>query len=113
MANETDDKRLNPEIKAKWLAALRSGKYEQGQSQLRPTDTEFCCLGVLCDLLNPHWDKRPTGDGYNHASGGVMFTSTPVRVTAGLSTNAESQLMKMNDDGISFAQIADYIEAKL
>lgn len=42
-------KKLNPEIKKKWVKALRSGKYNQCDGQLRQGDT-FCCLGVLCDL---------------------------------------------------------------
>lgn len=33
--------------------ALRSGKYEQGQGKLRSNHNEFCCLGVLCDLVDP------------------------------------------------------------
>lgn len=46
--------RMNPEIKALWLEALRSGEYEQGEGWLKqmPDDgpAEYCCLGVLCDL---------------------------------------------------------------
>lgn len=44
---------MNQEIKAQWIAALRSGDYKQGWKCLaRKTDkgTEYCCLGVLCDL---------------------------------------------------------------
>lgn len=40
---------MNKQVKKKWVAALRSGKYEQGRSALRCGD-KFCCLGVLCDL---------------------------------------------------------------
>lgn len=56
MTNDTtvDVGKLKPEVKAKWLAALRSGEYQQGVSQLRYEDPDkvqrFCCLGVLCDL---------------------------------------------------------------
>lgn len=45
---------MNPEIKAKWVAALRSGEYLQGTGQLLNTysgASKYCCLGVLCDLL--------------------------------------------------------------
>jgi hypothetical protein len=47
--------RMNPEIKARWVAALRSGEYKQGKGNLRISDHRlsddvFCCLGVLCDL---------------------------------------------------------------
>ena len=41
---------MNPEVKTKWLEALRSGKYKQGTGKLRSTDDTFCCLGVLCDI---------------------------------------------------------------
>lgn len=41
---------MNKDIKAQWVAALRSGEYEQGNSVLRTPDDKFCCLGVLCDL---------------------------------------------------------------
>ena len=40
---------MKPEIKQRWVAALRSGHYKQGPSALR-RDDRFCCLGVLCDL---------------------------------------------------------------
>lgn len=46
--------KMDPTIKARWVAALRSGDYEQGHGRLHtrgPKDTSmFCCLGVLCDL---------------------------------------------------------------
>lgn len=34
-----------------WVAALRSGKYEQGQNVLCD-GSRFCCLGVLADLAD-------------------------------------------------------------
>lgn len=51
---------MNQEMKVKWVAALRSGKYKQGSHVLRQTgmggssdreDCLWCCLGVLCDLI--------------------------------------------------------------
>lgn len=40
---------MDKTIKAQWVAALRSGDYEQGQGELN-NQGMFCCLGVLCDL---------------------------------------------------------------
>ena len=40
---------MNQEIKEKWVAALRSGKYTQGHASLCK-DNKYCCLGVLCEL---------------------------------------------------------------
>jgi uncharacterized protein YeaC (DUF1315 family) len=52
---------MNPEVKQKWIDALRSGKYEQGSEKLR-TVSGYCCLGVLCDLYaqehNTEWEFR-------------------------------------------------------
>jgi hypothetical protein len=59
-------KTMNPEIKAKWVAALRSGQYQQNRGSLRRNDA-FCCLGVLCELHRQEvggeeWCER-TGSG--------------------------------------------------
>lgn len=42
---------------AKWVAALRSGKYAQSRYALRSTDG-YCCLGVACEVaeLPSHYD---------------------------------------------------------
>jgi len=52
---------MNPEVKQKWIDALRSGKYEQGSEKLRSV-SGYCCLGVLCDLYaqehNTEWEFR-------------------------------------------------------
>ncbi|QGT54329.1 hypothetical protein b3_0085 [Synechococcus phage B3] len=40
---------MKQEIKEKWVAALRSGEYQQTTGNLRD-EKGFCCLGVLTDL---------------------------------------------------------------
>jgi hypothetical protein len=43
---------MNPEIKQKWVDALRSGKYKQGQTYLLNKENgSYCCLGVLCEVV--------------------------------------------------------------
>jgi hypothetical protein len=58
---------MNPQIKQKWVSALRSGDYQQGRNYLR-TDNGFCCLGVLCDLYikenNVEWNLANNGQNY-------------------------------------------------
>ena len=35
----------------KWVKALNSGEFKQGQMRLYdPEKNSYCCLGVLCDL---------------------------------------------------------------
>jgi len=40
---------MNPEVKEKWVAALRSGEYKKGRKYMRKGG-RYCCLGVLTDL---------------------------------------------------------------
>jgi len=48
---------MKAEFKSKWLDALRSGQYRQGQGKLRNEGNEFCCLGVLLDkCIEGYWD---------------------------------------------------------
>lgn len=46
---------MNPEIKARWVKALRSRKYKQGRDSLCSVAEDgsktYCCLGVLTDLV--------------------------------------------------------------
>ena len=93
---------MDPEIKAKWLAALRSGEYKQCQGGLK-VDGRYCCLGVLCVV------QGETFVGLNDA---VLHTSDiPKKFSAGLSTMDQYNLADLNDEGVSFAEIADVIEA--
>lgn len=39
--------RMPKALLAKWLEALRSGKYEQGKGRLHTGCRRYCCLGVL------------------------------------------------------------------
>lgn len=41
---------MKADLKAKWIDALRSGKYEQGRGALL-NDGKYCCLGVLCEVV--------------------------------------------------------------
>lgn len=50
---DTFPERMNPEIKARWVAALRSGQYRQGKGRLcceMGGGSSYCCLGVLCEI---------------------------------------------------------------
>jgi hypothetical protein len=115
--------RMDAAVKARWVAALRSGRYAQGRRMLRSRDDHYCCLGVLCDLVAPQDWTRP-GNVYLH-EGGDTEPATEVWVAAGLPRlgwhGVQDALIRMNDgseemlepSGASFAEIADWIEANL
>lgn len=93
----------------KWVAALRSGKYKQGKRQLRAGDA-FCCLGVACDLFDPaSWN----GCSYRYLR---LALPNEVRDWLGLIETdpyygKTGRLSYDNDEGKTFAEIADIIEA--
>ena len=102
---------MKAEIKQKWLEALRSGSYTQGRNALRSSDDSFCCLGVLCDLVaRDKWHLE--GARYAHSG---YIGHLPGSVGAATEVNSDQAfiLMGMNDNGQSFGQIADWIEANI
>ena len=104
---------MNPELKQKWVAALRSGDYEQARGALGD-GTGYCCLGVLCDI-DP--SVKIGKDGYAVFPGGSISDdslTTDYALSIGVPTVVESRLIEMNDDfGKSFEQIALHIERNI
>lgn len=96
---------MDAQLKAKWVEALRSGKYLQTQGILRNGEY-FCCLGVLCDIQGADFEK------IKNSYGTLSLTFTPPELLGSLGSKAEV-LAKMNDSGSSFTEIADYIEANV
>lgn len=108
---------MKKEIADEWVKALRSGEYKQGKNALLKEDA-YCCLGVLCKIAekhsviempipNPapnviaaylpksvqHWAEMASDNG---------FISEKYGLTESLAT--------MNDGGMSFDNIANFIE---
>jgi hypothetical protein len=125
---------MKADIKAKWVADLRSGKFPQTDSVLR-NDEGYCCLGVLCDLYS-----RETGVEWLHNKGDYSMhgnnTTLPIEVRAwakladefggyvevetdeGGAANpsylANPSLTELNDSwAYDFKMIADVIEQQL
>lgn len=107
---------MNFEVKKEWLEALRSGKYQQGNQELRTVEGRFCCLGVLCDLYSRKfqvpWDERKFQRE-------LSYPPMEVRMWAGLEhedpmiPSVNHSLSYLNDDGKTFDEIAKYIEEEL
>lgn len=99
---------MDAELKAKWVKALRSGKYKQHFGELFPFAGRFdagsiadasahCCIGVgvLC-------------------TGASADNTTRASVLLGLTEKQRDALINLNDEERrSFPEIADYIEREL
>lgn len=117
---------MDPEIKAEWVAALRSGDFIQVRGTLRSKSVPNgrCCLGVLCDVL----DKRNGTDDWNPGITGGEWTWGPsnnwsmppdyICEKIGLPISDDGRdvsTLQIKNDGeqADFFQIADFIEANL
>lgn len=105
---------MKAELKQKWLEALRSGRYRQGKNVLRTSQDEFCCLGVLCDIVSPNGWLVDAGQGGGFLHGDRKgFLSMAVKLATAFPELYEVTLSNMNDDGKSFAEIANWIEVNI
>lgn len=105
---------MKKEVMERWVVALRAGKYEQGIGVLRSADNKYCCLGVLCDILGAQWTE-PSDD--SHYTVGYDTTFLPVSIAHQASMRSGDgelvdslSLVKLNDTGKNFNEIADIIE---
>jgi hypothetical protein len=129
---------MKADVKALWVAALRSGQYRQGRSQLTNEANEDCCLGVLCklavqagaDVVVRKEEGEPGVPAATLYDGEMAFLPDAVAGWAGMYTSNPVVIYEDNvrplatlNDGMTadngstvlepqtFAQIADLIEA--
>lgn len=104
---------MNAEVKAKWIAALRSGDYCQCSMALHRSNNRYCCLGVLYEVTGGQWSARPHVGDYATETGEFALLSAETLERAAMTDEQQHTLSNMNDAGQSFAEIADFIEANL
>lgn len=95
---------MKKELKRKWVKALLSGKYKQGKYWLR-NEGKYCCLGVLRAVNKP-------GDKRSALGMDCLLTRDQLKET-GLSIQAQSKLVELNDAGVPFDMIAGLIDQEL
>lgn len=127
---------MNPQVKEKWVNALRSGEYEQGTEKLRSVNG-YCCLGVLCDLYSKEkgteWKFRGNEEtnlqpmDYWYFDGESEFLPETVKEWAGFDIKSPTvrvdveedgedpwfyndSIADLNDSGYTFTAIANLIE---
>lgn len=129
----TEFSKMDPEVKGKWLEALRSGRFQQGEGFLKDGNGCNCCLGVLAEINNvpirvdedsniafefPRGVELCSGsyDDLEDNSLYIDVHQTPIGY-CGIDKNARNALINRND-GVGhkkhdFNQIADFIEENL
>ena len=121
---------MDQEVKQRWVEALRSGEYEQGQGKLGRhwegnEKAQYCCLGVLCEIADEAttWVDHDEG-GYKYMvteKGSMAYPSYSLTARVDLPGRfgefprevedlIGNTLADLNDAGFTFSQIADLIE---
>jgi hypothetical protein len=111
---------MNAELKAKWVAALRSGVFNQCRGALQERDKETdkvvgnCCLGVLNVIRGVSNDKEQyielnhlLEDPYGTASNGSRLRAELASLNDGKRYTGENFTPK------TFAEIANFIETSV
>lgn len=117
---------MDPELKKKWVDALRSGRYNQTIAHLKVVQSfhsgeetinpGYCCLGVLCEVAGVEW--KP---GYQKSKvtcsavvpeGDVITNFLPKSL--GIDSDTQWKLADFNDKyRWPFEKIADWVDATL
>lgn len=112
----TEGYKMDPELKSKWVEALRSGEYRQGRkSHLKDEFGGYCCIGVLGKISG-------ISDDDMIKSYSILENHDPEKYVEYCDSQGEeldATLWGMND-GVaplnrrkSFVEIADWIEENL
>ena len=110
---------MRKEVMVKWVKALRSGKFKQGQGTLKQFNKkgqeQHCCLGVLCELYNDTMKKnkkktlpekvcdndRDFSYGYSRFGGKKEDLPKEVKDWSGIKTSlGRFEITKTDEDGI-------------
>jgi hypothetical protein len=116
---------MEQELKDKWLAALRSGNYQQTTDSLHK-DGAYCCLGVLCTVAGADMSRQQRSFVDYEGEGVVTEPAAwideknytddeelgPLLLSRfGIGNKVENALVTMNDtEKRDFTEIADWIE---
>lgn len=117
--------KLKPDVKARWLEALRSGEYQQGKDQLSVGEqhaTEFseargvsyCCLGVLAKVCAMGCEMNLCTIPFGDFRQVIVDCGMGMEDTEDAQKRVQDALATLNDsDEYSFLQIAEVIEELL
>ena len=95
---------MDKKLKAKWVKALTSGRYEQTTGRLYSRKSgAYCCLGVLCAVAGI---SKEVMWAYG-------FASSMDALQKVLPLDVEHYLVCLNDDGVPFDVIAGFINENL
>lgn len=95
---------MDKKLKAKWVKALRSGKYPQSTGYLYDAfGGGYCCLGVLCKVKGAKRDEIS----------GLGYPNDTKRFYDIIDPKVAKQLASLNDKKVPFEMLAGLISEAL
>lgn len=100
---------MKQEVAQAWAADLRKGP-KQGRGQLGDAENGYCCLGRLCIVMNEEFqsDQEVLAGSQILAAG--MNSRNGIFNIPGDQHPPQDHLASVNDNGLTFHQIADLID---
>lgn len=115
------------ELRKEWIERLRSGKYLQGRQLLHQRigdQHQYCCLGVLCDILHERGVLQQCVDEYVYEyylqseENECAILPEGVSELVGLfdrdgscRISGRMSLVELNDREVPFSKIANYLDS--
>jgi hypothetical protein len=123
----SEQQKMNPEIKQKWLDALRSGSYRfhklSSKADYKSGITCYCTLGVLQEIFRESYPSFEWEDSGlvipKHIAREYILpwqgTKNPIFAWAGFNSDIWWTIVKLNDNPKteSFEPVIKYIEENL
>lgn len=88
---------MDKEVKARWLEALKSGKYRKARKRLRNKKGGMCCLGVLCDVAGLDWHASGYATHKSIAASDAEQLPYDFAEEIGMSWDDQQVLIAIND----------------
>lgn len=115
---------MNPELKAKWIADLKTHKQVTGQlcgwrdiDDGADAERGYCCLGVACLTLAGVFEYESGYDLIPRLNGRALNDGEGLNRYAldllGINEKTQSILIVINDQSDTFEPVIAYIEANL
>lgn len=110
--------RMNKKLKAKWLKALKSGKYKFGRNSYQTTTLEgpaYCAIGVLVHAvgLDPNHSVRFMYDNRFKTSCTVATENEKGTPKVFFDSNLWHKITALNDYSTSYTPAIKFIEEHL
>ena len=92
------------EFGEKWIATLRSGKYEQSHSALKD-NKGYCCLGVACAMVGIEDEKLDSLELIVNIDEGIDLSGIPDILIQDIDDNNLVEILTEFNDGISLIKL--------